>query len=55
MALHVAGDFVDAIDGVRYRMLLRKLGNIKFEIVGICYLWAALELNYRNPGSRKDP
>lgn len=50
---HLQGDAVFAVDGVRYPLLLREVGPAKFRIVGICYLWAALELDYWNPGTHK--
>jgi hypothetical protein len=51
--LYRAGDYVFAIDGAPYPFLLRKIGQGKYRIVGMCYVWAALELDYWNPGTRK--
>jgi hypothetical protein len=51
--LYRAGDYFFAIDGAPYPFLLRKIGQAKCRIVGMCYVWAALELDYWNPGTRK--
>jgi hypothetical protein len=51
--LYRAGDYVFAIDGAPYPFLLRKIGQAKYRTVGMCYVWAALELDYWNPGTRK--
>ena len=50
---HHAGDAVYAVDGVRYPLLLRELRPGVFRVIGICYLWAALELDYWNRGTHK--
>lgn len=48
-------DFIFAVDGVRTPLILRKNdgASSRYRIVGECYLWAALELDYWNPGTRK--
>jgi hypothetical protein len=46
-------DEIWAIDGARIPFILRKIGPKTYRIVGECYLWAALELDYWNPGTRK--
>jgi hypothetical protein len=46
-------DEVWAVDGVRHALVLRKTGQLKYQIVGRCYLWAALQLDCWNPGSKK--
>jgi hypothetical protein len=46
-------DEIWAIDGARVPFILRKIGPKTYRIVGECYLWAALELDYWNPGTRK--
>ncbi|KZM23526.1 hypothetical protein ST47_g5301 [Ascochyta rabiei] len=47
------GDVVYVIDRVRYSLTLRETSPNKLGIIGICYFWAALELNYWNLGSHK--
>ena len=49
---HNPGDCVFAVDGIPEPLLLRSLGNNNYRVLGRCYLWAALELDYWNPGSR---
>jgi len=49
----IAGDSVFAIDGASEPLLLRMIGDGVYRIVGSCYLWAALELDYWVPNSRK--
>jgi hypothetical protein len=46
-------DEIWAIDGARVPFILRKSGLGTYRIVSECYLWAALELDYWNPGTRK--
>ncbi|KAF1834473.1 hypothetical protein BDW02DRAFT_498165 [Decorospora gaudefroyi] len=46
-------DAIFAIDGVRTPMLLRKTDAQSYRVVGYCYLWAALELDCWNPGTKK--
>jgi hypothetical protein len=46
-------DEIWAIDGARVPFILRKTGPNTYRIVRECYLWAALELDYWNPGTRK--
>ncbi|KAH3982686.1 hypothetical protein HBI26_021110 [Parastagonospora nodorum] len=46
-------DEVWVLDGARSPFVLRKTGDKTFRIVSECYLWAALELDYWNPGSGK--
>ena len=41
-----AGDVVFAVDGLSTPLILRKVGQQQYEIIGGCYLWAALELDY---------
>jgi hypothetical protein len=47
------GDEVFALDGARAPWILRKIGDDTYQIVGECYLWAALELDVWNPGTKK--
>ena len=49
------GDEIFAIDGARTPFILRKSEHIAdhYEIIDECYLWAALELDCWNPGTRK--
>ena len=49
------GDEIFAIDGARTSFILRKSDRIAdhYEIIDECYLWAALELDCWNPGTRK--
>jgi hypothetical protein len=47
-------DQVFAIDGAKSPFILRRVGEEnEYKIVSDCYLWAALELDYWNPGTRK--
>jgi hypothetical protein len=46
-------DEIWAIDGARTPFILRKTGPKTYCIVRECYLWAALELDYWNPGTKK--
>jgi hypothetical protein len=46
-------DEIWAIDGARVPFILRKTGPNTYRIVTECYLWAALELDYWNPGTKK--
>jgi hypothetical protein len=52
-ANHKAGDQIFAIDGVHEPFLLRQVRPGTYRIVGRCYLWAAGELDYWNPGTYK--
>jgi hypothetical protein len=47
------GDEVFAIDGASAPWILRKNRQGSYHIVGECYLWAALELDVWNPGTKK--
>ncbi|KAF7672217.1 het-domain-containing [Alternaria burnsii] len=49
------GDEIFAIDGARTPFILRKRGRVaeNYKIIDECYLWAALELDCWNPGTRK--
>jgi len=47
------GDEIWAIDGVRAPLILRKTGWLRYRVVMECHLWAALELDCWNPGSKK--
>jgi hypothetical protein len=47
------GDEVWALDGARNPFILRKTGHETYRIVSKCCLWAALELDYWNPGTKK--
>jgi hypothetical protein len=47
------GDEVFALDGARAPWILRKIRDDTYQIVGECYLWAALELDVWNPGTKK--
>ncbi|KAH7073307.1 heterokaryon incompatibility protein-domain-containing protein [Paraphoma chrysanthemicola] len=49
----LVGDEVWAIDGARAPFILRRTGDYTYRIVCECYLWAALELDYWNPGTKK--
>jgi hypothetical protein len=49
----LAGDAVFAIDGVQHPMLLRQVCPGVYRIVGKCYVWAAMNLDYWNPGTYK--
>ncbi|OAL55027.1 hypothetical protein IQ07DRAFT_284143 [Pyrenochaeta sp. DS3sAY3a] len=61
--MYSPGDFIFAIDGAHEPLILRPInpsnspladGDLPmYRIVGKCYLWAAMELNYWNPGSYK--
>jgi len=44
-------DEILAIDGVRYLFILRNVGTSVYRIVGTCYLWGGMRLDYWNPGS----
>jgi hypothetical protein len=48
-------DMIFAVDGVRAPLILRKQNGASsgYRVVGDCYLWAALELDYWNPGTWK--
>jgi hypothetical protein len=48
-----SSDEIWAVDGARTPFVLRKTGPRIYRIVSDCYLWAALELDYWNPGTRK--
>jgi hypothetical protein len=47
------GDSVWAIDGAQHLLVLRAVGDRVYRIVGTCYLWEGLHLDYWNPGSFK--
>lgn len=47
------GDSIFALDGAKMPFVMRKVGPKEYKIVTVCYLWAALELDYWNPGTRK--
>ncbi|KAH7076051.1 heterokaryon incompatibility protein-domain-containing protein [Paraphoma chrysanthemicola] len=47
------GNYVFAIDSIPYPLVLRKVGHGTYRIVTMCYVWAALELDYWNPGTHK--
>jgi hypothetical protein len=49
----IPGDQIFAIDGARTPFILRKTPGIQYKIVDQCYLWAALELDCWNPGTKK--
>jgi hypothetical protein len=46
------GDQIWAVDGVSVPLVLRKAGS-EYRLVGECYLWAALDLDRWNPGTKK--
>ncbi|KAF2025617.1 hypothetical protein EK21DRAFT_76014 [Setomelanomma holmii] len=46
-------DEVWAIDGARAPFILRRIADEQYSIVSECYLWAALELDYWDPGTKK--
>jgi hypothetical protein len=48
-----SGDEIWAVDGAKVPFILRKIGPKSYRIVGECYLWAALELDYWKPGTKK--
>lgn len=48
-----SGDGVYVLDGARSPLVLRNVGPHEYTIVTLCYLWAALELDYWNPGTQK--
>lgn len=48
-----AGDAVFTVDGVSMPLILRRTDAQRYMIIGECYLWAALELDYLNSGSKK--
>ncbi|KAH5730829.1 hypothetical protein HBI17_219230 [Parastagonospora nodorum] len=50
---HPAGDHIFAIDSIPELLMLRQVEPNVFRVVGTCYLWAAVELDYWKPGSRK--
>jgi hypothetical protein len=47
------GDAIFAVDGVSTPLILREIRPGEYMIVSECYLWAALELDYWNPGTKK--
>jgi hypothetical protein len=47
------GDEIWAMDGAKTPFVLRKTEHNSYRIVANCYLWAALELDYWNPGTKK--
>jgi hypothetical protein len=46
-------DEIFAIDRVQHLFLLRAIGRNMYRIVGKCYLWGGMNLDYWNPGSYK--
>jgi len=48
-------DMIFAVDGVRAPLVLRRHDHNSslYRVIGDCYLWAALELDYWNPGTKK--
>ena len=51
--LQKLGDEVFAIDGATAPWILRRNREGAYQIIGECYLWAALELDVWNPGTKK--
>jgi hypothetical protein len=47
------GDAIYVVDGARIPFIMRKIGPEQYKIVTVCYMWAVLELDYWNPGTRK--
>ena len=47
------GDAIFAVDGISTPLILREIRPGEYRIVSECYLWAALELDYWNPGTKK--
>jgi len=47
------GDEIFAIDGARTPFILRNTGDFSYRVVSECYLWAAMELDCWNPGTKK--
>jgi hypothetical protein len=48
-----AGDQIFAIDGASVPFILRQIGRNQYNLVGECYLWAALELHRWKPGTKR--
>jgi hypothetical protein len=48
-------DMIFAVDGVRAPLVLRRHDDHSslYRVISECYLWAALELDYWNPGTHK--
>jgi hypothetical protein len=49
----VVGDEIFAVDGVPVLLILRKICDLQYIIVGECYLWSALQLDCWHPGTKK--
>jgi hypothetical protein len=47
------GDAIFAVDGISTPLILREIRPGEYRVVSECYLWAALELDYWNPGTKK--
>jgi hypothetical protein len=47
------GDAIFVVDGVSTPLILREIRLGEYRIVSECYLWAALKLDYWNPGTKK--
>lgn len=47
------GDAIFAVDGFSSLLILRHIKMGQYRIMSECYLWAALELDYWNPGTKK--
>ncbi|KAJ4982711.1 heterokaryon incompatibility protein [Stagonosporopsis vannaccii] len=50
---HRKGDLVFGIKGLSIPFVLRKVEDSVYRIVQPCYLWAAWQLDYWNPGTQK--
>jgi hypothetical protein len=53
LAMFPEGEAIFAVDGVSTPLILREIRPGEYRIVSECYLWAALELDYWNPGTKK--
>jgi len=47
------GDEIFAVDGVRIPLVLRRVSSQRYRIVSGCLLWAALQLDCWNPGTKQ--
>lgn len=47
------GDAIFAVDGISTPLILREIRPGEYKVVSECYLWAALELDYWSPGTKK--
>jgi hypothetical protein len=47
------GDPIFVIDGVSTPCILRETNQGRYRMIKPCYLWAALDVNYWNSGTKK--